>query len=161
MPITVNEGGTLYELDTVTSNEGGTLYELDTVHSNESGVLYEIHSGTPQPISGHIDCTSGNPETVGSTFKISKSTTVTAKFTNISYGGGTSSQEFIFQVVDASSGNVILEKQAAGSSTSRTYSETIDSAGQYYIAVKIFSITGSQSGTKEYWGSCDYQITFA
>ena len=43
MPITVNEGGTLYELDTVTSNEGGTLYELDTIHSNEGGTLYEIH----------------------------------------------------------------------------------------------------------------------
>ena len=44
MPITVNEGGTLYELDTVYSNEGGTLYELDTVHSNEGGTLYEIFS---------------------------------------------------------------------------------------------------------------------
>ena len=43
MPITVNEGGTLYELDTVTSNEGGTLYELDTVYSNEGGTLYAIH----------------------------------------------------------------------------------------------------------------------
>lgn len=47
MPITVNEGGTLYELDTITSNEGGTLYELDTVHSNEGGTLYEIHSANP------------------------------------------------------------------------------------------------------------------
>lgn len=45
MPITTNEGGVLYELDTVTANEGGTLYELDTVHSNEGGVLYEIYSG--------------------------------------------------------------------------------------------------------------------
>ena len=45
MPITVNEGGTLYELDTITSNEGGTLYELDTITSNEGGTLYEIHSG--------------------------------------------------------------------------------------------------------------------
>lgn len=49
MSITVNEGGTLYELDTVTSNEGGTLYELDTVHSNEGGTLYEIYSGTKIP----------------------------------------------------------------------------------------------------------------
>ena len=43
MPITVNEGGTLYTLDTITANEGGTLYELDTVYSNEGGTLYEIH----------------------------------------------------------------------------------------------------------------------
>lgn len=49
MPITTNEGGVLYELDTVTANEGGTLYELDTVHSNESGTLFEIHSGWKQP----------------------------------------------------------------------------------------------------------------
>ena len=44
MPITVNEGGTLYELDEVWSNESGTLYELDEVCSNEGGTLYEIHS---------------------------------------------------------------------------------------------------------------------
>lgn len=43
MPITVNEGGTLYTLDTVTANEGGTLYELDTVYSNEGGVIQTIH----------------------------------------------------------------------------------------------------------------------
>ena len=49
MPITVNEGGTLYELDTITSNEGGTLYELDCVHANEGGILYEIHSGWNPP----------------------------------------------------------------------------------------------------------------
>lgn len=49
MPITVNEGGTLYELDEVWSNESGTLYELDTVHSNEGGTLYEIHTGTKFP----------------------------------------------------------------------------------------------------------------
>ncbi len=44
MPITVNEGGVLYALDTVHANEGGVLYELNTVHANEGGVLYEIHS---------------------------------------------------------------------------------------------------------------------
>lgn len=49
MPITVNEGGTLYELSEVYANESGTLYELDTVHSNESGTLYEIHSAWKPP----------------------------------------------------------------------------------------------------------------
>lgn len=49
MPITVNEGGTLYTLDTVTANEGGTLYELDTVYSNEGGVLYEIFGSASAP----------------------------------------------------------------------------------------------------------------
>ena len=49
MPITVNEGGSLYELDEVWVNEGGTLYEQDTVHSNEGGTLYEIHSATKLP----------------------------------------------------------------------------------------------------------------
>ena len=50
MPITVNEGGTLYTLDTITANEGGTLYELDTVYSNEGGTLYEIHSSIPKSL---------------------------------------------------------------------------------------------------------------
>lgn len=49
MPITVNEGGTLYELSEVYANESGTLYELDTVHSNEGGTLYEIHSAWKPP----------------------------------------------------------------------------------------------------------------
>lgn len=49
MPITVNEGGTLYTLDTVTANEGGTLYKLDTVYSNEGGVLYEIFGSASAP----------------------------------------------------------------------------------------------------------------
>lgn len=49
MAITVNEGGTLYELDEVWSNEGGTLYEQDTVHSNEGGTMCEIHSATKFP----------------------------------------------------------------------------------------------------------------
>ena len=49
MPITVNEGGVLYELETVTSNESGVLYELDTVHANEGGVLHEIHSAVSFP----------------------------------------------------------------------------------------------------------------
>lgn len=48
MPITVNEGGVLYELNTVTSNEGGVLYDLDLVHSNEGGTLEEIFSSLPK-----------------------------------------------------------------------------------------------------------------
>lgn len=56
MPITVNEGGTLYELEAVTVNEGGTLYDLDTVHANEDGTLYEIFGKTaklPETITGN------------------------------------------------------------------------------------------------------------
>ncbi len=49
MPITVNDGGVLYALDTVTANEGGVLYALDTVHANEGGVLYEIHGSNAIP----------------------------------------------------------------------------------------------------------------
>lgn len=48
MPITVNEGGVLYELNTVTSNEGGVLYDLDLIHSNEGGTLKEIFSSLPK-----------------------------------------------------------------------------------------------------------------
>lgn len=49
MPITTNEGESLFELDTITSNEGGVLYELDTIHNNEGGVLYEIFSSWSAP----------------------------------------------------------------------------------------------------------------
>ncbi len=50
MPITVNEGGTLYELTNVYANEGGTIYELETVHSNENGTFYEIHKASDTEI---------------------------------------------------------------------------------------------------------------
>lgn len=46
MAITANEGGVLYELDSITANEGGVLYELDSVIANEGGTLYEIYSQT-------------------------------------------------------------------------------------------------------------------
>lgn len=49
MSIMVNEGGTLYELETITVNESGTLYELDTVHSNENGTLQEIFAAWSFP----------------------------------------------------------------------------------------------------------------
>lgn len=51
MPITVNEGGVLKELETITANENGVLYELDTVHANENGILYEIFSAHTLPTS--------------------------------------------------------------------------------------------------------------
>lgn len=54
MPISVNEGGTLYKLDSVTSNEGGALYSLNKVHSNEGGVLYEIFSGVVNELSWYV-----------------------------------------------------------------------------------------------------------
>lgn len=67
MPITVNESGTLYELDTVTTNENGTLYDSDTVYANEGGTLYEIH-GTFPPNLVWID-----PDTTDNTKIISQS----------------------------------------------------------------------------------------
>ena len=59
MPITVNEGGTHYELNEVWSNENGTLYELDTIYSTEGGTLYEIFSALPKSLSWNIKSASG------------------------------------------------------------------------------------------------------
>ncbi len=50
MPITVNEGGVLHELEKITVNEGGVLHELGTVHANEGGVLYEIYGALPKSL---------------------------------------------------------------------------------------------------------------
>lgn len=44
MSISSNEGGVLYELESVNANENGVIFDLDSVHANEGGVLYEIHS---------------------------------------------------------------------------------------------------------------------
>lgn len=49
MPISVNEGGQVFELDIITVNEGGELFELDNIHSNEGGVLNEIFSAWSVP----------------------------------------------------------------------------------------------------------------
>ena len=63
MSITVNEGGVLYDLNTVTVNENGVLYNLDTVHSNEGGTLYELFSG------GFLDIYEAAPAT-GALFQV-------------------------------------------------------------------------------------------
>lgn len=47
MPISVNEGGTLYELDTVHSNEGGTLYEI---HKAAMEAVWTSFSDSDSPI---------------------------------------------------------------------------------------------------------------
>ena len=44
-----NEGGSRYEMETVTVNEGGTRYELDTITANEGGTRYEIFSAWAFP----------------------------------------------------------------------------------------------------------------
>lgn len=42
MSISVNDGGVLRKLDTISDNVGGTLKSLDVIHSNDGGVLRKI-----------------------------------------------------------------------------------------------------------------------
>lgn len=105
MPITVNEGGTLYTLDTVHSNEGGTLYELDTIHENDGGILYEIHSSVSKSLSWspttYLDITDnglsivqfhGSAKTttrISSSFRFNGTLTVTASLGTTYYAADT------------------------------------------------------------------------
>ena len=98
MPITVNEGGTLYTLDTVTANEGGTLYKLDTVYSNEGGVLYEIFgsASTPKTLTWHYN---GAPDK-----------TPTVSNNGFTVENSSKNKEYIFSETDGIKLDVFVDK---------------------------------------------------
>lgn len=157
MPITVNEGGTLYTLDTITVNEGGTLYELDTVHNNEGGVLYEIFSSWSAPDGVLWDCTtlsnsysadkSHNEATTG-TFTLKAATIVSMTGTwKLAYSGY------------AGTGSVLLSGAFSKSLNSGDrFSYTGELApGDYTIMINGGG--GNQSGTCGYHATCSLTFT--
>ena len=85
MLITVNEGGVLYELETVTSNESGVLYELDTVHANEGGMLHEIHSAVsfPDTLTWNYSASGGCPPTISNNGFTIRNTSNNHAYTNV------------------------------------------------------------------------------
>lgn len=164
MPITVNEGGTLYTLDTVTANEGGTLYELDTVYSNEGGTLYKIHesgvklswtySGAPITASFTVtykngvnildtDYTNLSETFTSSSFTLSKTSTLSVTKTIKKPSGGASSYwEYFsigFAVYNSSNTKVWSFDDGNTSSTSSGVNSSSVSlnAGTYYIVATI------------------------
>ena len=177
MPITVNEGGTLYELDTVTSNEGGTLYELDTVYSNEGGTLYEIFSASALPKSLSWNVTSS----VGTAYPQAKiNSTSDSGFTVTVYvhyeRPQIVNQSFVYSdPVNLKAGTKIsfttsnvsgpgdikqapflyLEKGAAAESIDSSSAKiestgyTVPSDGEYHFAIGgyTYTVTDSSSGT--------------
>lgn len=162
MPITINDGGVLHELETVTTNIGGVLHELDTVHANEGGVLHEIHSAASFPSSltweytggttGYTPTVSNNGFTVKNTrsdvaynnvkssifeikgkVKITLTMTMENRYTNGSGGVG---------IYPESGGNAgYISLYSTGSKT-ETYELT---AGRYHISGGGGS--GNQSGS--------------
>lgn len=163
MPITVNEGGTLYELSEIYANESGTLYEFDTVHSNEGGTLYEIHSGKKYPkeltwvyknTSSITPSTSNNGFSVSNdnrpsndskysiiqsnNFEIKDTVTVKISFSRTSSYQGNSGGVTIYD----SSGSTIYNS----SSTNTSFTDTITlTKGVYYIGSGASG--GDSSGT--------------
>ena len=164
MPITVNEGGSLYELDEVWVNEGGTLYEQDTVHSNEGGTLYEIHSATKLPseitwdavgksnfstsnngFSATISKVTANPPanigTAHGQFSVKGNVTATIKFT-----------------MDSLSGHWALTGPVEVASTTVT-DMTVDlTTGDYNI---YFGAGGGSQTESNYYGYASVTISFA
>ena len=161
MPITVNEGGTLYTLDTVTANEGGTLYELNEVWSNEGGTLYKIHesgvklswtySGAPITASFTVtykngvnildtDYTNLNETITSSNFTLSKTSTLSVTKT-IKKNTSSNWQYFYigFAVYNSSNTKVWSFDDGNTSSTSSGVNSSSVSlnAGTYYIVATI------------------------
>ena len=162
MPITVNEGGTLYTLDTVTVNEGGTLYELDTVHENEGGVLYEIFSarlikalewqyaggsGTMTTSDNGLSVSVYSKNATDPYYKIKcNQFAVSKQNCNITvqyeFEQQSPSNYCLFQVYDSSNKLVFGECRYSTDGINGSYSIPINSAGTYYI---IFQGHGSNS----------------
>ena len=170
MPITVNESGTLYELDEVWSNEGGTLYEQDTVHSNEGGTLYEIHSATKLPseitwdavgksnfstsnngFSATISKVTANPPanigTVNGQFSIKGNVTATVKFWMTALEG---------HWAILKDGSSIVRK---GYTTSASDEQTVDlTTGDYVLQ---FGSGGGGQDIANYYGYASITIDFS
>ena len=160
MPITVNEGGVLYELETVTSNESGVLYELDTVHANEGGTLREIHSGLPTSLTWTCDTSKDSTAKLNLVSEDGLTVTYTSANANWSAApGAIYSNTFTLPagaVIKCSFSNAI------GGFSSRVYgmmvfkgneiadggvtTYTTETAGQYRIGLRAHGINGSQQG---------------
>lgn len=165
MSITVNEGGVLYELDTVTANENGTLYELDTVHSNEGGTLYEIFSAKNLPnnieasFTGNTASDTGSPSTFAKIGGISivVPEECQAKLAIVSreaQSGYTTGLTTVLQL--RNSNNSIVCSADAIEENPCTLP-----AGTYYLWTVCFSVKGSSSGTSYGNATINYRITFS
>ena len=171
MPITVNEGGTLYTLDTVTANEGGTLYELDTVYSNEGGVLYEIFgsASAPKTLTWHYKDAPDETPTVsnnGFTVANSSSNTTYSKNQSVVTNAFTINGEWNITVNltrgNCSTAGVSLIDADGNSQTILTYPSDVTGTitakdGEYKISCG--GGYGDQSG-KNYAGTYKCEITF-
>lgn len=175
MPITVNEGGTLYTLDTVTANEGGTLYGLDTVYSNEGGTLYEIFSSLPKSLNWNVTTSIGTahpqakinstsdsgftvtvyvqyerPQIVHQSFVYSDPVKLKAG-TKISFttsnvsGSGNIKQAPFLYLEEGTASDYISSSSAKIEPTGYT----VPSDGEYHFAIGgyTYTVTGSSSGT--------------
>ena len=163
MAITVNEGGTLYELDEVWSNEGGTLYEQDTVHSNEGGTLYEIHSATKLPSEITWDAvgksnfaTSNNGFTATlSRVNVSSTAIGTANGQFSVKGNVTATIKF---TMDALQGHWALTSRHSYT-TSASDEQTVDlTTGDYILQ---FGSGGGGQNISNYYGYASVTISFA
>lgn len=157
MPITVNEGGTLYTLDTITVNEGGTLYELDTVHENDGGVLYEIFSSWSAPDGVLWDGTTlSNSYSADKTYNEATTGTFTLKAATIVNMAGT--WELTYSGYTGT-GSVSLSgafSKTLNSGDSFSYTGEL-APGDYTIMINGGG--GNQSGTCGYHATCSLTFT--
>lgn len=167
MPITVNEGGTLYTLDTVTANEGGILYKLDTVYSNEGGTLYEIFgsASAPKTLTWHYNGAPDETPTVsnnGFTVENSSMNMSPSKYTSVVTDAFTIKGKWNI-TVNLTRRNCVIAR-----------AELIDAEGNHHaILIYPSKVTGTitvQSGeytllcsgsqSDSYAGTYSYDITF-
>lgn len=144
MPITINEGGVLYELDTVTSNEGGVLYELDTVHANDGGVLHEIHSAASFPDSLTWKYTGSNGTTTRAPTVSNNGLTVSNSRSEIACNHVTSS---VFEIKGTVKITVSFSHEKRYSNGSGGCGITDESTGE---SVGGFTLTSNGSKTETY-----------
>lgn len=171
MPITVNEGGSLYELDEVWVNEGGTLYKQDTVHSNEGGTLYEIHSATKLPSEitwdavGKSNFSTSNNGLTATISKVSAATGIGLANGQFSIKGNVTAT--IKFTMDALSGHWAIYKNDTevqevvrkGYSTSASDEQTVDlTTGDYILQ---FGSGGGGQDISNYYGYASITISFA
>lgn len=174
MPITVNEGGVLYELGTITVNENGVLYGFDIVTTNENGVLVEIfNKGSAEWIWTVQNGASMTVSDDGLTVNITRETNGEGAYTNVislpackitasitarHYASGYSGSVVLtcFTADGTQIGNVASVSPNGTTDKTASGNMTLE-AGEYYFV--FGGGGGNQTGTTGFIGTVTITVT--
>ena len=150
----------------ITSNEGGVKYALDTVYSNEGGVMYEIYNSTPKKLTWNVDNSADSAAKINSQsadgFTLNYTSTVHSWSHRSIYcnpiklkAGNTISAVFSNIIGTGSSKSYALNLFSGDTQIGQIYTVpsgtiTVPEDGVYFLTLNAHSTTGSPTGVTDY-----------